>query len=158
MSPSKTFNMAALSTAYVIISNNHLKKQYDHALEYHHLQIGNVFGHVALEAAYNYGSEWLDQMLDYVHGNIQHVSNFLNNKLPDIKIIQPEGTYLIWIDFNGIGLKHSEINKSITRKARVGLNDGITFGPGGYGFLRMNVACPRVMVEEAMERIFKTFY
>ena len=157
MSPSKTFNMAALSTAYAIISNTQLKKQYDHIVEYHHLHIGNVFGNIALTAAYSHGSEWLDQMLEYVKANIEYVVDFFKNKLPDIKVIQPEGTYLIWIDFRDTGLSHTQIKDKLIYKAKVGLNDGVTFGIGGEGFFRMNVACPRATVTESIKRIFQVF-
>ena len=157
MSPSKTFNIAGLSTAYVVIPNTQLKKEYDRVLEYHHLHIGNVFGNIALEAAYNYGSEWLDQMLEYVQDNINYISDFFKNEIPKIKVIQPDGTYLIWIDFNGTGLSHSEIKELLIHKAKVGLNDGSAFGIGGEGFFRMNVACPRATVVESLKRIHKTF-
>ena len=157
MSPSKTFNMAALSTAYVIIPNVLFKKQYDHILEYHHLHIGNVFGNVALDAAYTHGCNWLDQMLVYVKENVNCVAEFLKNRMPKVKIMRPEGTYLIWIDFRGIGLSHSEIKETLIHKAKVALNDGVTFGIGGEGFFRMNVACPRATVIESLNKIFEAF-
>ena len=157
MSPSKTFNMAALSTAYVVIPNNELKKKYDHILDYHHLFLGNVFGNVALEAAYNYGADWLDQMLEYVLNNVEYVADFFKNKMPKIKVIHPEGTYLIWIDFRDTELNHSEIKDILIHKAKVGLNDGATFGMGGEGFFRMNVACPRKTVTESLNRIYNAF-
>ena len=157
MSPSKTFNMAALSTAYVVIPNNQLKKEYDRALEYFHLQVGNVFGSVALEAAYEHGGEWLDQMLDYVFENIRYVIDFIKNKMSKVKVVQPEGTYLIWLNFNKLGLNHSKLKKLMIHKAKVGLSDGVTFGLGGEGFFRMNVACPKAIVAEAMDRIHEAF-
>lgn len=157
MSPSKTFNMAALSTAYAIIPNSHLKKEYDHILEYNHLHIGNVFGNVALEAAYIHGIDWLEQMLDYVKENVEFADDFFKNKIPMIKILQPESTYLIWIDFTGTGLSHAEIKKLLIHEAKVGLNDGAAFGLGGNGFFRMNVACPRTIIKESLNRIYKVF-
>ncbi len=157
MSPSKTFNMAALSTAYAIIPNSHLKKEYDHILEYNHLHMGNVFGNVALEAAYTHGKDWLEQMLDYVKENVEVVADFFKNKIPKVKILQPEGTYLIWIDFTGTGLSHPEIKKLLIYEAKVGLNDGVAFGMGGAGFFRMNVACPQTTVKESLNRIYKAF-
>ena len=157
MSPSKTFNMAALSTAYVLIPNTELKKLYDRALEYFHLQIGNIFGNVALEAAYTQGADWLNQALEYMKGNIQYVSDFIKRKLPMVNMIQPEGTYLIWIDFNELKLKHTELKKLMVNEAKVGLNDGKTFGTGGEGFLRMNIACPKATVVKAMDKIYSAF-
>ena len=155
MSPSKTFNMAALSTAYVIIPNSHLKKEYDYILEYNHLHIGNAFGNIALEAAYTHGNDWLEQMLDYVEDNVEFVADFFRNKIPMVKILPPEGTYLIWIDFTNTGLSHAKIKELLIYKAKVGLNDGATFGFGGDGFFRMNVACPRTTVKESLYRIYK---
>lgn len=155
MSPSKTFNMAALSTAYVVIPNAHLKKAYDEALEYFHLHIGNVFGNVALQAAYKHGGAWLDQMLEYVRQNIDYVINFTRKNIPIVKPIRPEGTYLIWIDFNELGLDQPELKKLIINRAGIGLNDGVTFGIGGTGFMRMNAACPKIVVNQAMDHIHK---
>jgi cystathionine beta-lyase len=154
MSPSKTFNMAALSTAYLVIPDPKLKKEYDRVTAYFHLHVGNVFGHTALEAAYRNGEEWLDQMLEYVQENIRYVVEFFRIKLPQIKPVQPEGTYLIWIDFSQLGLEQKNLKKLMIHQANIGLNDGSTFGEGGKGFLRMNVACPKAIVVEAMDRMY----
>jgi cystathionine beta-lyase len=116
-----------------------------------------VFGNVALDAAYTHGCNWLDQMLVYVKENVNCVAEFFKNRMPKVKIMRPEGTYLIWIDFRGIGLSHSGIKETLIHKAKVALNDGVTFGIGGEGFFRMNVACPQATVIESLNKIFEAF-
>jgi cystathionine beta-lyase len=118
-----------------------------------HLQIGNVFGNTALESAYKNGDSWLEQMLSYVEDNVEFVMDFLEEKIPKIKAIKPEGTYLIWLDCRELGMTNSELKEFMIKKAKVGLNDGPTFGEGGEGFQRMNLACPKSIVADAMHRI-----
>jgi len=153
MAPSKTFNLAGMSTASVIISNASLRKRFQAIIDKLHIGMGNIFGMVASEAAYTHGENWLKQMMDYVHGNINFMSEFLKENLPDVQMIEPEATYLVWLDFRKLGLSSEKLNQLIRDKARLGLNDGTMFGPGGEGFQRMNAACPRVYVEEAMRRL-----
>jgi len=109
MAPSKTFNLAGLSTSYVIASNPELLKKYNKALEKTHVWHGNIFGSVALQAAYNHGSDWLEQLLDYVEGNIDFVDRFFKENLPEVKVIIPEATYLIMLDFRELGLSNEAL-------------------------------------------------
>jgi cysteine-S-conjugate beta-lyase len=153
MAPSKTFNLAGLATASVIISDSSLRARFSAMIEKLHLGMGNLFGMVASEAAYTHGEAWLKQMMDYVHGNIIFMSDFLNQNMPDIQLIKPEATYLVWLDFRKLGLSNDGLNQFIKDKARLGLNDGTMFGPGGEGFQRMNVACPRLYVEKAVRSL-----
>jgi cysteine-S-conjugate beta-lyase len=153
MAPSKTFNLAGMSTASVIISNASLRKRFQAMIDKLHIGMGNIFGMVASEAAYTHGEDWLRQLMDYLHGNIIFISDFLKENLPDVQMIQPEATYLVWLDFRKLGLSSEKLNQLIRDKAKLGLNDGTMFGPGGEGFQRMNAACPRVYVEEAMRRL-----
>lgn len=155
MAPSKTFNLAGLSTSYVIASNPDLLKKYNKALEKTHVWHGNIFGSVALQAAYNYGSDWLEQLLDYVEGNINLVDSFFKERFPEVKVIIPEATYLVMLDFRELGLSNEELKKLMIEKAGVGMNDGASFGKEGDGFQRMNVACPRAVVEKALNNIEK---
>jgi len=155
MAPSKTFNLAGLSTSYVIASNPDLLKKYNKALEKTHVWHGNIFGSVALQAAYNYGSDWLEQLLDYVEGNINLVDSFFKERLPEVKVIIPEATYLVMLDFSELGLSNEALKKLLIEKAGVGMNDGASFGKEGDGFQRMNVACPRAVVEKALTNIEK---
>ncbi len=157
IAPSKTFNLAGMSTAAIIIQNKKLYNNFHNMLDNLHLFIGNTFGGVALEAAYKNGEQWLNQLLEYVNGNIDLVMHFFKENLPLIKPMRPEGTYLVWIDFNNTNLDNESLKKVMIEKAKVGMNDGSAFGEGGNGFQRMNVACPRKTVQQALERIEKAF-
>jgi len=154
VAPSKTFNMAGLSSSYVVISNNNLKKRFDEVMHTIHVGLGNMFGIAATEAAYNNGDEWLNQALDYINGNIDFVQNYLKEKIPQIRMIRPEGTYLIWLDCSELNLNGENLNKFFIEKANIGMNNGIVFGTGGEGFMRMNVACPRETLQKALTHIY----
>jgi cystathionine beta-lyase len=153
MAPSKTFNLAGMASSSVIISNPKLRNDFQVFLDRVHVGMGNLFGMVASEAAYTHGEEWLNQLLDYINRNVDYVENYLNNYIPKIKMIRPEATYMIWLDFRELGLSNEELKKFVLEKAKLGLNDGPVFGPGGEGFQRMNVACPKSIVEEGMKRL-----
>ena len=157
VAPSKTFNLAGLSTASVVIENPELYAKFVKTLDTLHIGMGNVFGNVATEAAYTHGDEWLDQLLDYIDGNIQYVMDFAEANLPQLKVIRPEATYMVWIDFSKLGLSDEELNNFVINKAGLGLNQGIQFGSGGEGYMRMNLACPRSLVEEGMGRLLDAF-
>jgi len=152
MSPSKTFNLAGLRVSSVIIPDAHLREKFNAARK--GIQPGpNTFGLVALEAAYRYGDEWLRQALDYLQGNLEFVLDYFAKSIPRIKVIVPEGTYLVWLDCRGLGMSTQELRAFFRQKAKVGLDDGYLFGQSGAGFQRMNIACPRVTLEEALIRI-----
>lgn len=153
MAPSKTFNIAGLSTSFVIIENEILLKKYNQILNAFHLAGGNLFGIIATEAAYNKGSEWLDQLLQYIELNIDFVSEFFAQHLPMLKFKKPEGTYLLWIDFKALNFGDEELKDFLVHKAGIGLNAGTIFGENGSGFMRMNVACPRVLLEKALDQL-----
>ena len=153
MAPSKTFNLAGMASSSVIISNPKLRNDFQVFLDRVHVGMGNLFGMVASEAAYTFGKEWLDKMLDYVKGNLDYMEKYIEEYIPKIKMIRPEATYLVWLDFRELGLSNEELKHFILKKAKLGLNNGPVFGPGGDGFQRINVACPRSLVEEAMSRL-----
>lgn len=154
-SASKTFNLAGLQTSYIIIPNEELFKKYNNILNALSLLKHNLFGVVTLEAAYTYGGEWLKQMLDYLQGNLDFMIDFIAQRLPQIKVIKPEGTYLIWLDFRELGMEVMELKNFILTKAKVAMDDGYIFGPGGEGFERINIACPRRTLKEGLCRIEK---
>jgi cystathionine beta-lyase len=106
-------------------------------------------------AAYNEGEEWLEQVLKYIDSNFQVLQKFVTNNLPDVKYIEPEGTYLGWLDFNSLGMNNEELKNLILNKANIALDEGKLFGSGGEGFQRINVACPKSILEETMQRIKK---
>jgi cystathionine beta-lyase len=157
MAPSKTFNVAGLSTSLIIIPDKTKFARYERTLGVGHLGMGNIFGSVALEAAYTSGDEWLKQMLDYLWDNYLLLSQFISERIPKVKVMKPEATYLIWIDFRKYGMKNAELMKFTIENAKVGLNDGGRFGTGGDGWLRINIGCPRSILTEALERLGKAF-
>lgn len=157
MAPSKTFNVAGLSSSLVIIPNKRKFAAYERALGVGHLGMGNIFGSVALEAAYANGDEWLAQMLDYLWENYLLLEGFFAANLPRVKVMKPEATYLVWLDFSDYGMKNQELSKFATEKAKVALNDGGRFGTGGDGWLRLNIGCPRSVLQEGLERIKSAF-
>jgi len=153
MAPSKTFNLAGLSTSSVIISDPELMEKYRHTLVGLHMHLGNIFGNIASEAAYTHGHAWLAELMHYVEGNVDLVMNFCHDRLPQIRPVRPEATYMIWLDCRAMGLNSTELNRFFVEQAGVGMNEGIRFGPGGEGFMRMNLACPRATVRKALEQI-----
>lgn len=153
MAPSKTFNLAGLSTSSMIISDQELMGKYRRTLVGLHLHLGNIFGNVASEAAYTNGHEWLAEMIDYLQGNVDLVVDFCREHLPLVKPVKPEATYMIWLDCRAMGLDGAGLQKFFVEKAGVGMNEGSRFGPGGEGFMRMNLACPRAVVEKALRQI-----
>lgn len=158
MAPSKSFNLAGMSTSQIIISNPLIRKQLEtYLIDRLHLHLGNTFGDVALEAAYNNGAEWIDQLCKYLTGNVIFAKNFIATNLTGIKTFRHEGTYLLWVDFSNIALSHKELYDLLICKAGLGFNDGAIFGKEGEKCMRINLACPRKIVEEAMSRMKKVF-
>jgi cystathionine beta-lyase len=157
MAPSKTFNVAGFSSSIVIIPDKTKFVRYERAIGVGHLGMGNIFGTIATEAAYTHGVEWLEQMLSYLWENYLLLEDFFETNLPKVKVMKPEATYLIWLDFTAYGMKNKELSDFATEKAKVGLNDGGRFGTGGDGWLRINIGCPRNTLVEALERLEKAF-
>jgi cystathionine beta-lyase len=154
MAPSKTFNLPGLEASSIIIPNKKLRDSFNDARA--GLVPGlNIFGLTAMEAAYRYGDEWLEQLLDYLQGNLEITMTWFKKRIPRIKVIEPQGTYLLWLDCRKLGLDDKELQKFMREQARVGFDDGYMFGEGGSGFQRMNIACPRSILREALGRIEK---
>jgi cystathionine beta-lyase len=152
MAPSKTFNLAGLCASTIIIPNKRIRDCFCNA-KTGFMGGTNTFGFIALEAAYRWGDEWLAQLIEYLQGNLEFVTRFFAEKLPGIKVIKPEGTYLVWLDCRGLGMTPGKLNDFLIKKAKVGLEDGRIFGPEGAGFQRMNIACPRATLKVALGRI-----
>ena len=153
MAASKTFNIAGLSTAFVIIQQKELLKEYDKTMEAMHLFPGNVMGTVATKSAFENGDEWRNQMLDYVKGNIDFVADYSAKHIPKLRFNRPQATYLLWLDFRAFNRPQKDLVALLVHKAGVGLNDGTLFMAENEGFMRMNVACPRQIVQQALEQI-----
>jgi cystathionine beta-lyase len=155
IAPSKTFNLAGLFSSIAMAENPKIFNRYQTALEKTGLGMLNVFGVEALTAAYNRGEEWLDELLIYLRGNAEYISDFLQTRIPQVKMNVPEATYLGWMDFRELRLSEKELNDFIIQKAKLGLNGGAAFGQEGIGFQRINFACQRSILEEAMGRLEK---
>lgn len=154
-SPTKTFNIAGLQASFAVFPREEEWKAFDNELGEMDIKRNNPFSLVGFEAAYNHGEEWLSELLVHLEGNVQYVADFVKERLPEIKTVKPEGTYLMWLDFNGLNITPEEITDMLIKDAKVAMNDGASFGANGKGFARMNIACPRYMVEDAMARIEK---
>jgi cysteine-S-conjugate beta-lyase len=155
IAPSKTFNLAGLATSSVIISNQVLRKTFNRVVDNLHVGSGNIFGTAASIAAYTYGQEWLDALLEYIDHNIEFVEDYCVKMIPEIIPVKPEATYMIWLDCRKFGMTGKELQHFFVNKAGVGMNEGSTFGPGGEGFMRMNLATTYRTVVKAMEQIEK---
>jgi cystathionine beta-lyase len=153
LAPSKTFNIPGFYTAAAIIPNARLRAQFNIMRGNFGLEGGNVLGMVALEAAYRTGAEWLDQLLAYLQGNLEFLLDYMDKRIPAIKPVRPEGTYLAWLDCRGLGLDDAGLKEWMYQRARVAMNEGHTFGEPGRGFLRLNFGCPRATLLEALQRI-----
>ena len=156
-SPSKTFNLAGLQHANIFIPSEQLRALFTKEYESCGLSQPGIMGLVSCEAAYTGGAQWLDALIDYLACNMSLINEFLRNNIPKIKLVKPEGTYLAWLDFSELGLSDNELNNAITHKAKLWLNNGPTFGKGGNGFQRLNAACPRSLLQNALERLKNIF-
>ena len=152
-SPSKTFNMAGLLHANIFISNKILRNKFKEEYVRSGLSQPGLMGLDACKAAYEGGAEWLAQLLDYLAGNMLFLKTYLSDHIPKIKLIEPEGTYLAWLDCRELGLSVQNLDDVIMNNGKVWLSAGSSFGKGGAGFERMNVACPRSVLINALERL-----
>jgi len=155
IAPSKTFNLAGLSTSSVVISNPVFRKSFTRVVENLHVGGGNIFGTEASIAAYSHGHDWLDSLLDYIDHNIDFVKDYCKKMIPEIIPVEPEATYMIWLDCRKFAMTGKELQDFFVKKAGIGMNEGSTFGPGGEGFMRMNLATTHQTVMKAMEQIEK---
>jgi cystathionine beta-lyase len=151
--PSKTFNLAGLLHANIFISSKILRDKFKEEYTRCGLSQPGVMGLTACKAAYENGARWLEQLLDYLIGNMLFLKTYLSDHIPEIKLIEPQGTYLAWLDCNELGISPQKLDETFTRKGKLWLNSGLSFGKGGKGFERMNVACPRSVLHNALERL-----
>ena len=153
--PSKTFNIAGVVTSYCVVPDEQLRKRFFGWLHASEMDAKGIFPPVATVAAYRHGKEWLEQMLSYVEGNIRFVEDFCRERIPALKPMRPDASFLVWLDCRGLGMDHDALNSLFLDKAKLALNDGAMFGPGGDGFMRMNVGTRRAVLEEALVRLEK---
>ncbi|MBR1855620.1 MAG: pyridoxal phosphate-dependent aminotransferase [Oribacterium sp.] len=154
-SASKTFNLAGLQTANIFIPDDSMHRAFNLENTRNGYSQPNVLGMTATLSAYQNGEEWLDELLSYLEGNLQFVRDFLKEKLPNVRLIEPEGTYLIWLDFSEVTENHKQLEDIIVNKAKLWLDPGVIFGRETALFERINIACPRTTLKEALERLYE---
>lgn len=151
--PSKSFNIAGLNTSNIIVSDDGLRSQITEELRRCSLGSISVFGYAAAKAAYREGEEWLEEALAYIRSNLAYVASYIEEHIPEISVKLPEGTYLLWLDCSGLGMQDADLHRFFLDEARLQLSAGTAFGSGGAGHMRLNAACPRSILEEAMSRL-----
>ncbi|HUW07928.1 MAG TPA: PatB family C-S lyase [Williamwhitmania sp.] len=153
IAPSKTFNLAGLSTGLAIIPNSDLRKKFGATLSALHIGMGNIFGITAMQSAYTHGDEWVKSLNSYLYGNLALVKQMLHDSQLPISANIPEGTYLSWVDFRGLKIAQEKLIQLLIQEANVGLSDGTIYGTQGAGFMRLNAACPRATLSDSLSRI-----
>jgi cystathionine beta-lyase len=156
-SPGKTFNIAGLQSASIVIPDETLRAKYRQANRAAGYSQANVMGQAALIACYKLGAQWVDELVEYIYGNVRYVKAFIAENLPKARVVDPDGTYLLWVDFSGYGISKEELEHRILDKAKLWLDAGAIFGPETALFERFNLATPRSVVEEAMGRLKLAF-
>lgn len=153
MAPTKTFNLAGLQSSFLVISNPYYYEVMDKAFSILDIKRNNAFSLVATEAAYNYGEDWLYELIKYIEDNVDFAIDYIKNHMPQLKVKKPEGTYLLWVDFSNLNVDKKDLKNALINKGRIALSDGSSFGIGDAGYYRINLACPRSMVLEGLKRI-----
>lgn len=151
--PSKTFNIAGIVSSYAIVPDEKLRDRFFSWLTANEFDAPTMFATIATTAAFKEGEEWRREMLEYVQGNIDYVIEYCAEHIPQIKPRRPQASFLIWLDCRGLGLSHDALIELFVKKARLALNDGEMFGPGGEGFMRLNIASPRSIIRQALEQL-----
>lgn len=153
--PSKTFNIAGIVSSYSIVPNDELRRRFHEWMEANEMNAAPLFSPIATIAAFRKGEEWRKQMLEYVEGNIDFLTGYCRENMPKIKPLQPQASFLVWLDCRGLGLDHDQLVDLFINKAGLALNDGEMFNPGGQGFMRLNVGTPRKVLKSALDRLHK---
>ena len=151
--PSKTFNIAGIVSSWCAVKNPSLRRRFFTWLTVNEFNSPTFVQTIATEAAYRHGSQWLGKAIAYIEGNVLFVEKFLSERIPKIKPVRPQASFLVWLDCKGLGLQGRELADLFTDGAHLGLNDGEIFGPGGESHMRLNVGCPRPVLEQAMEQL-----
>lgn len=151
--PSKTFNIAGIVSSYAIVPNEEIRRPFYHWLEANELNEPTLFAPIATIAAFSQGEQWRQEMLRYIEGNIRLVMEYCSVHIPQVKALCPQASFLVWLDCRGLELNHEQLVDLFVNQAHLALNDGEMFGPGGEGFMRMNVASPRSVIRQALEQL-----
>ena len=155
MAPSKTFNIAGIVSSYALVPDTRIREKFYSFLEAGELNAGTIFAFTATNAAYTYGAEWLQQMRSYVIENVNFVDEYLKKNIPQIKVYRPQASFLVWLDCRELKLTQPELVQLFEDKAGLALNDGTMFGKEGEGFMRLNIGCPRSILNQALESLKK---
>lgn len=155
MAPSKTFNIAGIVSSYALVPDSRIREKFYSFLEAGELNAGTIFAFTATKAAYTYGAEWLQQMRSYVIENVNFVDEYLKKNIPQIKVYRPQASFLVWLDCRELKLTQPELVQLFEDKAGLALNDGTMFGKEGEGFMRLNIGCPRSILNQALELLKK---
>lgn len=153
VAPSKTFNLSGLSTSAVIIPDESMRLKFSKTLDHLHIGLGTVFGNIASEAAYTNGYAWTRELMAYLSKNLDFMQDFIGKRIPRIRMIRPEATFLVWLDCRELGLDDKALNDFFLQKAKLGLNPGIMFGPGGEGYMRINIGSPLSTIKQALQQL-----
>jgi cystathionine beta-lyase len=148
--PSKTFNIAGLVSSFAVIANDSIRRPFYAWLKANEQSDPTIFAAIATETAYTYGRDWLREMLTYIEGNVDFTDRYMQEHIPAIRVMKPQASFLVWLDCRGLGLNQGDLVELFVKKAGLALNDGQMFGPGGEGFMRMNVGTPRSVLEQAL--------
>ncbi len=157
LAPNKTFNIAGIPSSIVVIPDKRLRNDFQMMIENMDVETSNIFSIVAAQAAYTYGDDWFDALLEYLAGNLEFLESFLKSEMPKVDLVKPEGTYLAWLDFRKLGFSDEELSRILINKANLALDDGNLFGIGGSGFQRMNIAMPRKLLMTGLEKLKNAF-
>ncbi|WP_159882125.1 MalY/PatB family protein [Paenibacillus puerhi] len=152
LAATKTFNLPGLHTSFIVASNPQIRRKVVQRIKALSLHMANHFAQDAVQAAYNEGEQWLDDMIAYVKGNLDYALEYLQQHLPQVKPLVPDGTYLLWLDCRGLGLEVKDLKDLMYNKAKVAFNEGSVFGSEGEGWLRINLACPRSIVKRGLDQ------
>ena len=155
--PSKTFNLAGLQASNIIIPDDKVRALYEEELERISIHGAGLFGLEACKTAYETGADWVDELNAYIDGNYQYIKSYIEEHLPKIKVVELQGTYLLWLDFRAYGYSDKELSDKMLQEAKIWVDDGTMFGAGGSGFMRFNLAAPRVYMEKAMKQLQEAF-
>lgn len=153
IAPSKTFNLAGLASASAVIVDEEIRRRFQNKIDTWHIGGLNLFGVMGFQAAYQFGKEWHEQMISYVWENYLFMVDYIERHIPSLKVFPLEGTYLAWVDFRGLNLSHEKVNDLCLNQAKLALDEGMMFGYEGSGFQRFNIACPRSILKEALEKL-----
>ena len=153
ISPIKSFNLAGVANSMIVIGDDDKRERCRNWFSRLEVNKNNVFATAAMLAAYRDGESWLDQVTDYLAGNVDSLRDFLQQQVPGVKLVEPQGTYLVWLDFTALGLDAKQLETFLVQEARIAGNPGHWFGREGAGFARINIACPRSVLLEALENL-----